>query len=374
MKIVADAYIPFIKEYFAAEGELLLKPGRTISHADVIDADLLLVRSITPVNAALLAGTSVRFVGSVTAGADHLDTEWLMQAGITFAVASGFNAPPVADYVIAVIAALQQKQMLAAKQLKIALIGVGHVGQQVMARLAGLQIEVICSDPLRAEQEKEFCSLALSDIKDVDCISLHVPLTKTGAYPTHHFIDHAFLERQKPGAVLVNASRGQVIHAEDLLHYGQHLRWCLDVWPKEPHVDQELLTQAVIATPHIAGYSLQSKMRGIDMIYHLACEKNLIPHRSKPTVSMQKQRLELKHERSWQEVVLSVFDPFKMTEEMRKTLMPHTAANANLPQIFDELRNQFNHRYEFGFTMLVGAEKLSAYDQECLRGLGFEGV
>jgi erythronate-4-phosphate dehydrogenase len=324
MKIVADSHIPFIREYFAAEGELLLKPGRAISPADVKEADILLVRSITQVNASLLAGSRVQFVGTVTAGADHLDTEWLSQAGIFYACARGFNAPPVADYVLSVIAALQQKSLLAKQDLKVAVIGVGCAGGEVLKRLGQLQMEVICSDPLRAEQEADFYSLPLSEIEDVDCISLHVPLTKTGAFPTHHFIDRVFLERQKPGAVLLNASRGQVLHAEDLLHYGKHLRWCFDVWPREPHIDPALLNHASIATPHIAGYSLQSKMRGIEMIYQIACEKNLIPHRIKPTGSMPVRRLVLTTEQSWQAVVLAVFDPLRMTAELRRALLSET--------------------------------------------------
>src|SRR3990167_10962095 len=112
MKIVADEHIPFIHEFFAGAGELHLKPGRLLTASDVKQADMLLVRSITPVNEALLAGSAVKFVGSVTAGADHLDHEWLTQAGVTYRVAAGFNAPPVSDYVVSVVAALLPHQLL----------------------------------------------------------------------------------------------------------------------------------------------------------------------------------------------------------------------------------------------------------------------
>ena len=106
MKIVADQHIPFIQQYFSEE-ELVLIPGRFIKANDVRDADMLIVRTVTRVDQALLEHSRVRFVGSVTAGADHLDLRWLKKAGIQVSLASGFNAPPVADYIVSVIAALQ---------------------------------------------------------------------------------------------------------------------------------------------------------------------------------------------------------------------------------------------------------------------------
>ena len=96
--------------------------GVAISAQDVKDADILIVRSITHVDEKLLADSNVKFVGSVTAGADHFDTQWLDEAGIAWSVAAGFNAPPVADYVVSVVAALQNKQLLAmqiSKQLSL---------------------------------------------------------------------------------------------------------------------------------------------------------------------------------------------------------------------------------------------------------------
>ncbi len=224
MKIIADAHIPFIQDYFANHGELILKKGREISHAEVQDADVLLVRSITPVNQALLADTKVKFVGSVTAGADHLDTHWLDEAGIAWSVAAGFNAPPVADYVTCIMAALQSKQDFKMLGARAAVIGVGNVGKLVAARLKILGMEVVLCDPLRAQEEQDFHSVTLDKLADLDLISLHVPLIKNGEHPTYHFINREFLQKQKPGCVLINASRGAVINSHDLLAHGTHLR------------------------------------------------------------------------------------------------------------------------------------------------------
>lgn len=286
MKIVADSHIPFIKEYFGQFGELLLKSGRDINHHDVVDADILLVRSITHVDKALLTNTNVKYVGSVTAGADHIDMHFLEEAGIGLCLASGFNAPPVADYVVGVIAALQKQERLLQSGLRAAVVGVGSVGKLVEARLNTLNISTLLCDPLRAENETSFQSTPLHELTDLDVITLHVPLTRKGRYPTYHFIDKTFLQRQKPGCVLINASRGSVINSQELLQYGKHLHWCFDVWEHEPVINKSVLANVFIATPHIAGYSVQSKIRGIDMIYKKARALKWIPEIAVSPISM----------------------------------------------------------------------------------------
>ncbi len=366
MKIVADAHIPFIQQYAGSVGDLVLKPGREIHRDDLIDADVLLVRSITRVNEALLRGTTVKFVGSITAGADHLDSDYLTSAGITWCTAHGFNAPPVADYVVSVLAALQHKRLLPQQSLRAAIIGVGCVGKCVAAHFAQLGIEVLLCDPLRAENEAGFTSTPLAEINDVDLITLHVPLTRRGAYPTYHFIDQHFLQRQKKGCVLINTSRGAVINTQDLLHYGQHLHACLDVWEHEPHIDQALLAQAVIATPHIAGYAQQSKMRGIDAIYRLAVEKKMLPVTSTGMPQLPTQQLQFAGQHHhWQDIVLGIFNPLVMTAMMRTQLLGQADADRH----FDDMRNHFNYRHELAYTTITNVQ-MDAASREILLGLG----
>lgn len=368
MRIVADQHIPFVKEYFASCGELILKSGRTISSQDVKSADMLLVRSVTSVDEKLLKDSPVRFVGSVTAGADHLEADWLNAAGIAWKVAHGFNAPPVADYVISAIAGLERTQVLTSDRKRAAVIGVGSVGSLVVARLKLLGFEVMCCDPLRAAQEPDFESVALTDINDVDLIALHVPLTRTGDYPTYHMIDKLFLWRQKPGCVLLNAGRGSVIHQEDLLEFGKHLFWCFDVWSHEPNISKSILERAIIGTPHIAGYSVQSKMRGTEMIYRAACELGLIQEDSKPAITMPVQTLAFpKRALHWRDVVLGIFNPMIMTAMMRSTLLPAETTN----DLFDEMRHQFNYRHEFAYTQINGGD-LPENDRAILSQLGIK--
>lgn len=368
MKIVADAHIPYVKEYFGQCGDLILKPGRAITAADVKDADMLLVRSITHVNSELLSGSAVRFVGSMTAGLDHLDIEWLEAQGIVWASAEGFNAPPVADYVVSVIAALQRKGLLQRKPLKAAIIGVGHVGRLIEQRFKNLGIEVLLCDPFRAKHESDFVSVALHEINDVDLITLHVPLTKKGEHPTYHFLDEAFLKRQKQGAILINASRGAVLNTETFMSAGIFMHGCFDVWENEPNINHALLEQTLIATPHIAGYSIQSKIRGIDMLYQAACRVGMINSQDDHSpVEMPRQKLVFaggKHR--WQDIVLGIFNPLILTAMMRSVIL-----NSKDPHDFDLMRNQFNYRHELGYTE-VESEGLSEEDRELLGRLGIK--
>lgn len=366
MKIIADANIPFVDSYFSHAGNLILKPGREISRDDVRDADMLLVRSITKVNEALLKGSQLKFVGSVTAGMDHVDTSWLADHGIAYEFATGFNAPPVADYVISVIAALQQHQKLPVT-FKAAVIGVGSVGRLVQKQLTAIGAEVILCDPIRAEREPEFVSTQLAAINDVDLITVHVPLTKLGEHPTYHFIDTDFLARQKSDCVLINASRGGVIATDVLLAASSRLTLCLDVFEHEPQVDHVLLQSVFSATPHIAGYSAQSKMRGVEMIYQAACQLGLM----ETTIAInfelpQHDVFFAKQNVRWQDVVLENFNPLSMTSLMRERL-----TDSHAPQRFDQMRNEFQSRHEFGYTKLHEIN-VSDEDRRILQRLGFE--
>ena len=106
MKIVADENISNVKEFFAGFGDIQLMPGRVINTAAVAEADVLLVRSVTKVDKALLAGSRVKFVGTCTIGMDHIDQNYLRSQGIGFASAPGCNANAVVDYVLCALAAL----------------------------------------------------------------------------------------------------------------------------------------------------------------------------------------------------------------------------------------------------------------------------
>jgi erythronate-4-phosphate dehydrogenase len=343
MKIIADENIPLVKHYFGNDANLILKPGRHITHDDVKDADMLLVRSVTPVNEVLLKGSAIKFVGSSTTGFDHIDIDYLNKNNISYAVATGCNAAAVVEYVISVIAALQAQQFLKVKPLRAAVIGVGRIGQWIAKKLRTLGFDVLECDPVRAQSEKDFNGVTLNEIQDVDFISLHTPLTKEGDYPTFHLINKSFLQRQKEGCILLNTGRGSVVDFNDLKQFGQHMHWCFDVWENEPHIDMAVLQQALIATPHIAGYSLQSKYRGIKMIYQAAVNKKIIKDAVLPIDYPTKEIFFEVPPVDWKEVILALFDPRKSTQEMKHALL-------NNQDTFDNLRKTFLDRYEFAYV------------------------
>lgn len=365
MRIIADEQIPFIKDYYSDIADLHLLPGRSITAEAVRDADVLLVRSITKVNEALLSNSNVKFVGTVTAGTDHLDLPWLKSRGITVAAAPGFNAPPVADYVVSVIATMQGRGLLQSPSKKSAVIGVGEVGSRVAAHLKTLGFEVVLCDPLRAANEPDFQSTALCDIHEMDLITLHVPLTLTGEHTTHHLLDDAFFARQKTNAVFINASRGAVIETAVLLRAAKTQTLCLDVFENEPDIHPEILKAAALTTPHIAGYSVQSKCRGIAMIDAALQRHGFIPTRD-TLIEMPCQTLSFAGDtQTWRDVVLGVFNPLIMTVMMREVYLKASDS----VKAFDELRHQFNYRHEFGYTEVRAASLLTEEDQRIVNAL-----
>lgn len=269
MKIVADENIAYAKHFFAQFGELVLLAGRSISAADVRDADVLLVRSVTSVNRALLENSAVKFVGSCTIGTDHVDVSYLEQAGIRFAFAPGCNAQAVVEYVLAALEGLQVDLRAA----RVGVVGCGNVGGRLLRCLHKRGVNAVGNDPFLANSDLPLVNL--EEMMQCDVICLHTPLTKNGAHPTLHLFDKTRIEQLKTGAVLLNAGRGAVIDNAALLQrleQRQDLHVVLDVWENEPAINGDLLAQVAIGTPHIAGYSAEGKLRGTEMVYAALCK------------------------------------------------------------------------------------------------------
>lgn len=360
MRIVADENIHWVQDYFGQYGELILKPGRHLQRDDVASADILILRSVTKLNKALLENTAVKFVGCVSTGSDHIDKAWLEKAGIPWAVAEGTNAMGVVQYVVSVVAALQEDGILPThKPLRAGVIGVGRIGSQVVTQLKLLGFdEVIQCDPFRAEREPGFVSL--EEFHDLDLITLHTPLTYDGPYPTYHMIEKHFLRRQKKNTVLINTARGSVIDFSDLKEYGESLYWCLDVWENEPIMDFDVLQLAQIASPHIAGHTLQGKYRAIESIFRQAQAQGFLPATDIPVVPVPRTALSFNHHGvSWRDVILKIYDPREATLRMKNSLVEDGSGKA-----FDKMRNAFPDRYEFQYVTL--SEAKMTLETECL--------
>lgn len=270
MHIVADENIPLLDEFFAAFGSIRRLPGRAITAADVRDADLLLVRSVTQVNRALLEGSRVRFVGTCTIGTDHLDLDYFAAAGIAWSSAPGCNARGVVDYVLGSVLTLAEREGADPAARVYGVVGAGQVGGRLVNLLRGLGWQVrVCDPPRQAAEGGDFVSLERI-IEECDVISLHTPLDAS----TRHLFDAARLAALRPGTWLINASRGAVVDnaaLRSLLPQRPDLKAVLDVWEGEPQADAELAALCQLTTPHIAGYSLDGKLRGTAQIYQACC-------------------------------------------------------------------------------------------------------
>lgn len=280
LRVLADENIPLATEAFGTLGSVRTLPGRSITPADVRNVDVLLVRSVTSVDDDLLADSSVRFVGSATIGTDHVDRDVLQRRGIAFAHAPASNADSVADYVVSSILHLGILKRIPLANISVGIIGVGNIGGRIARRAPSLGLDVLLHDPPRQEAAEaagashDFVSFD-TILSDADVITLHVPLTTDGPHPTYHLVNDDVLRQMTSGAWLLNTSRGAVVDNEALrsvLHEAPLGATVLDVWEDEPTPDVDLLRRVDVATPHVAGYAYDGKVRGTQMLYDTLCD------------------------------------------------------------------------------------------------------
>lgn len=365
MKIVVDENIPAAQTCFGMLGQVELRPGRTLSAADVRDAEVLIVRSITRVDAALLAGSRVRFVGTATIGVDHVDRVYLRQHGIAFASAPGCNARSVVEYVLAALLELEASRGLDWQNRCIGIIGQGNVGSRLKQVCQSLGMDVLACDP--PLQEQGMSGLVSPDqVWQADIVSLHVPLVPDGPHATRYLADHARLQTLRPGAVLINTARGDVVDNRalgNLLEARSDLAAVLDVWEGEPLVNRELASQVDIATPHIAGYSHDGKVRGTWMIHAALCdwlgqptaltEADLIPPSLHRILDFTTPHAADPH--TCRDIVRRIYAIGEDDVGLRTSLQQ---AREQRGQGFDDLRRHYRVRREFGTVQLRGGERL----------------
>ncbi|MEJ2355937.1 MAG: 4-phosphoerythronate dehydrogenase, partial [candidate division WOR-3 bacterium] len=254
MKIVMDENVLLGKEAFSSIGEIVSVPGRSITSEVIKNADILIVRSVTKVNEQLLKNSSIKFVGSATAGIDHVDTGYLESRNIGFASAPGSNSDSVAEYVIAGLLLLDEKEKISLEKISLGVVGVGNVGSKVVKKSEGLGIKVLQNDPPLKRETKDDVFLELDELMNCDVITLHVPLSYSGVDKTFKLFDEKRINKMKRGSVLINSSRGKVIEQTALkssLRKGHLAGVILDVWEKEPDIDKEMLQLVDIGTSHI---------------------------------------------------------------------------------------------------------------------------
>ncbi|WP_460161116.1 4-phosphoerythronate dehydrogenase PdxB [Pseudomonas sp. S2_B10] len=353
MLIVADENIPLLDAFFAGFGDIRRVPGRSIDRATVEHADVLLVRSVTNVNRALLAGSKVRFVGTCTIGTDHLDLDYFNEAGICWSSAPGCNARGVVDYVLGSLMTLAEIEGADLTQRTYGVVGAGEVGGRLIKVLKGLGWNVkVCDPPRQAAEGGDYVSLE-QIIEQCDVISLHTPLTRSGDSATWHLFDQQRLQQLKQGAWLINAARGPVVDnaaLREVLLEREDLQAVLDVWEKEPEVDPALAELCVLATPHIAGYSLDGKQRGTAQIYQAYCAFSGQPAAIQlsdllPATWLSEVSLHGDSDPAWALAMLcrGVYDPRRDDADFRRSLVGNVAEQRSA---FDALRKQYPVRRE----------------------------
>ncbi|WP_260259484.1 4-phosphoerythronate dehydrogenase [Vibrio intestinalis] len=372
MKIVIDENMPYAEELFSQLGEVVLKPGRTLTADDLIDVDALMIRSVTKVNAELITkGNKLKFVGTATAGMDHVDQALLQDKGIFFTAAPGCNKVGVAEYVFSALMVLAQQQGFSVFDKTVGIIGAGQVGSYLQQCLEGIGIKVLLNDPPKqlAGDTRHFTPLN-ELLEQADVITMHTPITRDGEHPTHHLINQQVLDNLRGDQILINAARGPVVDNQALkqrLAKADGFTAALDVFEFEPQVDMELLPLLAFATPHVAGYGLEGKARGTTMIFNSYCE-----FLGKPLAATAHELLpiapipQLELDRAWDEATLHnltqiIYDVRKDDALFRREI--------HKPGAFDQMRKTYWDRREYGAVKLVGRDNCNL---EPLAKLGFQ--
>jgi erythronate-4-phosphate dehydrogenase len=376
MILAVDETIPYWESAFASLGELRPFSCGDLRPADFRDADALLVRSTLRITGSLLDGSSVRFVGTASAGMDNLDEDYLEERGIYFTNAAGCNANAVAEYVIAALLRISERYEWNLEGRSLAVIGAGHVGSRVATKARALGLKVMLCDPPLRETTGDPQYRLLHQVIDADILTFHVPLTRHGPYPTFHMVDAPFLSQLAARQFIFNTARGAVCDGtalKPILQARGIAGAVLDVWEDEPRIDYTLLTLAALGTPHIAGFSLNGKIRATEIIreqlcrfFHLSNDWDAgkcypSPVQIQPTRGSSGQA-------ALRSIVGQVYDVERDDRKLRQ-LQPYGTERSALE--FDRLRDQYDLRPEFR-DFVVDLSPETSELEDALRGLGFQ--
>lgn len=330
MKIVIDDKIPYIREKLALlADEVVALRGAEITADDVRDADALIVRTRTRCDEQLLNDSKVQFVATATIGFDHIDTDYMQRAGITWTNCPGCNADSVAQYLECSLLLLEREKYFQLRGATIGIVGCGHVGSRVKAVAERLGMHVLVCDPPLGHAD----FVSMEDIeREADVITFHVPLSREGKYATWHLADDAFFHRLSHVPYIINTSRGEVVDNKALLsalREGRVRDAIIDVWENEPLLNLDLLNTVFIGTPHIAGYSADGKVNADNMVISALCRHFQLPHPGMIDAP------KLPADFSFTGNPLELYNPFDDSEKLKKD-----------PNQFEFLRNHYPLRRE----------------------------
>ena len=329
-KTVIDSDIPFLQGVLEPYTAVERVKGSLISPEHLRDARALVIRTRTRCDASLLEGSGVRIIATATIGTDHIDLEWCRRNGITVCNAAGCNARGVLHWVAAVLVHLARTKGLAPDRCTLGIIGVGHVGELVRQYARHWGFRTVCCDPPRQISGESGFVTAREVFERADIVTLHVPLDGS----TRHLVDRRMLEGLPHRPFIINSSRGEVVDTLALLESG--CRFALDVWENEPRINLQALQRAEIATPHIAGYSLQGKANASAMAVQALARhfgwplRQWHPGQAGPALAAMP---------DWNELCSMMAARYDIAEESRR-LKSH-------PEDFEAMRNGYHYRCEF---------------------------
>lgn len=330
MRVVIDNAIPYIKGIIEPYSEVIYLPANKIT-ADIVDnADALIIRTRTKCDKELLEGSSVKFIATATIGTDHIDIDYCTKHNIKVCSAPGCNARGVLQWVAAALHHIATTDNRPPESYTLGVVGVGNVGSLVSEYARHWGFNVIECDPPRKEREGgEYYTIEQIATK-CDIITLHTPLNST----TYHLVNRKLIEMMLSDAIIINASRGEVVDNRAVTDSNH--RYFFDVWEGEPNIEQRVLQGAELATPHIAGYSVQGKANATAMVVNA-----LAHHFNLPLKDWYPESIKRTTPRpiSWNELCATISEHYDIKKE--------SLSLKNSPQDFEYLRNSYNYRKEY---------------------------
>jgi len=361
MKILVDENIPFAEETFGQHADLERFHGRQLTPQMLVGAEALVTRSITQVDASLLSVCLPEFVGSCTIGTDHLDINYLEGAGICWTAAPGCNAQSVVDYALSVLAVINAGSL----PETVGIIGCGNVGGLLRERLLEIGCRLKVYDPFLFKDEILELTDSLEEVMSCGLVCVHTPLTRRDQteFPTEGMIDSPLLDNLPKGAIFLNAGRGGVIRENDLIEFMSQrpdVRVVLDVWENEPEISQQLMSVVTLATPHIAGYSMEGKVRGTLQVYRKFCDYFSFAPSSVELLPPIARKLK---PGSVAELLLQIYNPQVDMYRMRSASTLSSKEAKKTGSWFDELRKNYPDRREIASYGIEGevSPKLSKF-------------
>lgn len=362
--LLADENLPFLEKLHIPGVHIAAQPGRSIGSEHFNKADILWLRSVTKIQRGDLEGSPVKMVCTATAGVEHIDTSYLAEKNIAFASAPGSNADSVVDYVLCSIFEAYPAFIEERSEHSVGVVGCGEVGKRLHQRLSALKVKTVLYDPLREKSDNSFISAKWNDLAACSIISLHCSLTGS----SFGLINKESLSALDSLKLFINASRGQTMNdLEVLKHFEKYpeLALVLDVFPKEPEIHPAWLERCFLATPHIAGYAREAKLRGLRMIADASQKFFAWPQLE---LEKMKQFVYSEHYNSK--------NP-KNIAQLLKTIYPLRAESENFKQVykregvvgFDHMRKNYPFRAEFSQVKMDLSS--DAFSEKDLLALGF---